>query len=122
LSWTFVFTDYNDFVLKDVTLSNIVVNTADLMEEAPELLAGRHVMMGAGDWLSLDCPVVPPTTKQDDSNDDEDDQDDDTHERQQRLPADGKFDIVLAAETLYTESARRLFCWLGICDPNPAWP
>ena len=81
-----VFADYNDFVLKDVTLSNIVINTAHI-QDAKQVIP--HVKLVAGDWLELSDELRKGSTQ-------------DTS-----VPFDGKFDLILAAETLYSEEAAR---------------
>lgn len=76
-----VFTDYNEFVLKDVTLSNVVINTAQL-DEGARADVPRVIQFGGGDWLQFAAKWL------------------------EQHPG-SKFDLVLAAETLYTESAAR---------------
>lgn len=44
--------DYNDYVLKDCTLSNIVLNLADYSNVPSEELA-KSIKMGSGDWLGV---------------------------------------------------------------------
>jgi hypothetical protein len=84
-----VFTDLNDFVLIDATLSNVVLNTTELV--SPEQLS-RYVQLGAGDWLDMSRLLL-----QNDS--------DYGAGKNLHLPVDGKFDLILAAETLYSEEA-----------------
>jgi len=51
---SFVLVDYNDFVVQDATLSNLVLNTAQVT--APEDRAGmiqQHVRLGYGDWMNM---------------------------------------------------------------------
>ena len=67
-----VFTDYNDYVLKDVTLSNVVINTFEWKN------AISHVKMGSGDWLDF-----------------------------AQNYASEQFDLIVAAETLYSPQAAR---------------
>jgi hypothetical protein len=43
--------NYNDFVVQDVTVSNIVINAAAVNVSIADLVP--HVDMGAGDWLDL---------------------------------------------------------------------
>ena len=71
------FTDYNEDVVLDATLSNIVLNT-QVDDDAPEEVrtsSFARVQVGFGDWL--DMPVSPST----------------------------RFDLILAVETMYTTKA-----------------
>jgi hypothetical protein len=68
-----ILTDYDAHVLKDVTISNLVLNVdIDIEGLVP------RIRLGAGDWLELS-----------------------------KLIDDLRFDVILASETLYTESAAR---------------
>jgi len=73
------FTDFNDFVLKDVTLANILLNTKNY--KSNEVL--DSIVIGAGDWdkMSTEILAAPATAG---------------------IPSTGRFDLLLAAETTYT--------------------
>jgi len=90
-----IFTDYNRSVVLDATISNLVLNCttkdgdpSSQMEAAVDKLL-QHVGLGAGDWMDMSSQLL--------------------QEQQQsgspRLPHDGKFDVILAAETIYSEAA-----------------
>lgn len=73
--------DYNDYVLKDALVSNVVLNLADL--DIPSDKVASCIKLACGDWFGL---------LDDDAN----------HDTTRR-----KFDWIAATETLYTvESAR----------------
>jgi predicted nicotinamide N-methyase len=89
-----MFTDYNDFVLRGVALSNIVLNTRTLaaIENLSifEAVTGR-IVMGAGDWMGMSEQLMSVVVQQEHTS----------------LPINGRFDVILAAETTYTsESAK----------------
>lgn len=75
-----LFTDFNDFVIHDVTLPNILLNTYGIPVER----VANSVVLGAGDWLEMSSHLRK-----------------EQHEFPQ-LPKDGRFDLILAAETTYT--------------------
>lgn len=98
-----LFADYNEFVLRDVTAPNVVLNGvaaaaeggADIIgnekeqlkrmrESAVRSLALR-VSMASGDWMGLSDKVTEQAGR-----------------GRSRLPTDGRFDVVLASETMYT--------------------
>jgi hypothetical protein len=111
--WKIVFTDYNDFVVQDVTVSNVVINAAAVNVPIADLVP--HVIMGAGDWLDLSRQLQLQSSSSSDNNTA------DAHQQilsesgsssspiaeQSQLPADGKFDWILAAETIYSEQAAK---------------
>jgi hypothetical protein len=71
-------TDFNDFVIQQATIPNVILNAASTMEQPnnPSAIVTavlNHVQFGHGDWLSLQLP--------------------------------SQVDLVLAAETLYSEQA-----------------
>jgi hypothetical protein len=75
--FTMVFVDYNEYVIDDVTLSNIVLNTASILNGNVQQLAQQQmVQVGSGDWKDMS----------------------------QQLQ-DRKFDFIVAAETIYTKKA-----------------
>jgi predicted nicotinamide N-methyase len=84
-------TDYNDFVLEGVTLSNIVLNTRELVNiEKLDSVITERIRLGAGDWMSMSNQLSSGVLQDEDSS----------------LPQDGRFDVILAAETTYSaESA-----------------
>lgn len=88
---TVVFSDYNEFVL-DATISNIVLNTCDLTHQDPNELIEwlkRRTLLGAGDWNEMSkCLKVGNRTN-----------------LPVAIPHDGKFDVILAAETTYSQDA-----------------
>ena len=73
-------TDYNDYVLKDALMSNIVLNMAELDINSDNL--ARSIKMGSGDWFGL--------------------LHDDTNGIGSNMH---KFDWIAATETLYTVEA-----------------
>jgi predicted nicotinamide N-methyase len=88
-----MFTDYNEFVLRGVTLSNIVLNT-QMWAAADHLntwaAVAECVVMGAGDWMEMSEQLMSGVLQQEHTP----------------LPTSGRFDVILAAETTYTlESA-----------------
>jgi hypothetical protein len=99
-----VLTDYNDHVLKDVAVSNLVINHATDLDDMLD-----RVVLGAGDWMELsehlfqrrtmllskDTAVEPIVI------------DDILAPSNDNLPVDGLFDLILAAETLYTPQAAK---------------
>jgi hypothetical protein len=111
--WTIVFTDYNDFVVQDVTVSNIVINAAAVNVPIADLVP--HIVMGAGDWLDLSRQLQLQSSSSSNNNTVEAQQQllsesgsgSPVAEQQSQLPADGKFDWILAAETIYSEQAAK---------------
>jgi hypothetical protein len=111
---TAVFTDYNDSVLLDATLSNIVLNcpsccccTSPLDTEfsITDNHVRQHIVLGAGDWLDM-SDQLQQLQQHDDHNHHCKDNDQCNHATT-KLPRDGKFDLILAAETIYSERAAR---------------
>ena len=103
----FFLTDFNDFVLRDATLSNLVLNAATAIlpvdgddDEASTIQKwSRHVRLGHGDWLNVSQQLL---SKRDDSS----------HElgsHHHNTPNDANvpstFDVILAAETVYSDQA-----------------
>jgi predicted nicotinamide N-methyase len=84
-----MFTDYNDFVVNGVTMSNIVLNVRALDGTFPLDLVAKHSVLGYGDWIDMSRQLA--------SN---------THGIPS-LPSDGRFDLILAAETTYTADSAR---------------
>lgn len=98
-----IFTDYNDYVLKDVTISNMFINIVQQVSnktikgsDADLKRVGESVLLGAGDWMNLSRQLTNA-----DAGD-------------LPLPKDGHFDLILAAETLYSEiTARETAQWFS---------
>ena len=98
-----VFTDYNHFVLKDVTLPNIILNCASNLssntgENQEHILPlNQCCSLVAGDWLELSKRLRENKMITDVNNKEE--------SAESNFPKDGRFDLILAAETTYTESS-----------------
>ena len=93
------FTDYNEFVLHDVTVPNVILNTTT-DESNPQDVTwfSKHVVLGCGDWKNMSEQLTPTAS----SNV--------TLPRNsipRIIPKDGKFDTILAAETTYSLEAAR---------------
>ena len=88
-----MFTDYNDFVLQGVTLSNIVLNTQGMLSTKNELdtTIVDKVILGAGDWLDMSNQLRSGSLREECSS----------------LPSNGQFDVILAAESTYTAQTAR---------------
>jgi hypothetical protein len=122
-----VFTDYNESVLLDATISNIVLNChqeddnydkdslaaettpireGDCHDADDEDAAGdkvpvedvvlEHLVLGSGDWLDMSQQLLNVSSSSSSSS-----------SPTSKLPVDGKFDLIVAAETTYTELAAR---------------
>jgi len=82
-------TDYNDFVINGVTASNIVLNSRADDGTFPTSFISKHAILGHGDWMDMSRQLL------------------ESNHGISSLPPDGRFDLILAAETTYTaESAR----------------
>lgn len=79
-----VFSDYNEFVLTDVTIPNIAVNLKDSVERSKLQGLLQYVAMGFGDWNAMSDQLLSQPSKK---------------------WKDGKFDMILAAETTYSSQA-----------------
>ena len=103
--YSVLFSDYNEFVLRDVTVPSIILNMESeqaLPDSSEEYLRmERHVGCVAGDWFDLsdrlargggglDAAAGGPAPSDDGGV---------------YLPPDGRFDLVLAAEVTYTEAS-----------------
>jgi hypothetical protein len=77
-----VFSDYNEFVLSDVLLSNIILNTSDLGMDGVHELA-KSIKLGSGDWYGM----LPPAPEN------------------ENVKLMHSFDWIGASETLYTVEA-----------------
>lgn len=91
-SWTLTLTDYNDFCLQDAAIPNIVLNMASIgvtfdSEQPQGTSVGKRVApllrLGHGDWMDLSRQLL----------------------EQSNNVADKTFDLILAAETVYSERA-----------------
>lgn len=104
--------DYNDFVIQDVTVSNLVLNTLHESMSNDERLAAlerldQMVQLGSGDWMDLSQQLLI-------LNDPLQAQQSASEKTQRRLPGNGCFHIILAAETLYsTESTESTALFLS---------
>lgn len=115
-NFTVVFTDYNDSVVLDATISNIVLNAqigavssgmTTTTDDNPtttgdDVLA--HVVLGAGDWMDMSKQLLMQQQQQQTDTPLDVAQNNHNHKH---LPSDGKFDLILAAETIYSEAAAR---------------
>ena len=94
-----VFTDYNGFVLRDVTLPNLVLNCDQDYEGI-----GRYCSLIAGDWLEFSRALKERNSNTCIGMD---------KDSIAKFPPNGKFDLILAAETTYTlSSANDTAYWL----------
>lgn len=93
-----VFTDYNHFVLEDVTLPNIVLNCVADDDHGASWRNLQHCCrLIAGDWMELSRRLEAGTLNSGAPPQD----------AAAAVPADGRFDLILAAETTYTPAAAR---------------
>lgn len=128
LPCTVWFSDFNEFVLKYVTLKNVAINAKTALikkrrtpsttrassssssssstEWKSDTIASwlaDHVVFGAGDWNTMSQQLL--------SSDNQQHQRQDGNERCRPccppIPTNGIFDVILAAETTYSESAAR---------------
>jgi Lysine methyltransferase len=92
--FTVVFTDYNESVLLDATISNAVLNCFSVIpeDERPGVTSmdvlSEHVVLGGGDWLDMSHQIRDNISGYE--------------TLLSKLPPDGYFDMILAAETIYT--------------------
>mmetsp|Transcript_3443 Transcript_3443/g.5730 ORF Transcript_3443/g.5730 Transcript_3443/m.5730 type:complete len:379 (+) Transcript_3443:40-1176(+) len=87
-----LFADFNDFVLKDVTMANILLNTEGHSVEE----VAASVVFGAGDWLAMSTQLEQNAAELANGA---------QQQQQPLLPSNGRFDLILAAETTYTAEA-----------------
>mmetsp|Transcript_16994 Transcript_16994/g.37001 ORF Transcript_16994/g.37001 Transcript_16994/m.37001 type:complete len:436 (-) Transcript_16994:143-1450(-) len=92
-----LFSDYNEFVLRDATVPNIVLNM-DSERPCPNDKREWEKVQGcvgcvSGDWIDLSNKLQ--TASLGDANE----------TSSIPLPSDGRFDLILAAETTYTEES-----------------
>jgi SAM-dependent methyltransferase len=94
--FTVVLTDYNENVLVDATISNTVLNCVNETsgDDRPGTntsdAVAKHIVMGGGDWLDMSYQMSENLP--------------DNEMLLSKLPLDGYFDLILAAETIYTTS------------------
>ncbi|GKY93024.1 histidine protein methyltransferase 1 [Mayamaea pseudoterrestris] len=112
--------DYNDNVLKDVTISNLVVNFCGFASES----VLENVVLGAGDWMQMSEQLLRLKSKQSATTDNDENGEAAGEEAingntskiscssSTKLPVDGQFDMILAAETLYTPQAAQETAYL----------
>uniref|UniRef100_A0A6U9W0X7 protein-histidine N-methyltransferase n=1 Tax=Pseudo-nitzschia australis TaxID=44445 RepID=A0A6U9W0X7_9STRA len=98
------FSDYNEFVIKDVTMPNVAINVQDTCSKRLDSVDGQqniehwlreHVTFGAGDWLVMSDTLFEKGT-------------DSIALKQPKhpaLPKDGLYDCILASETTYSETS-----------------
>lgn len=92
------FSDYNDFVVRDVTMQNVAINVKDAYsktENQPQKIAHwlkEHVAFGAGDWLAMSDDLLCEDPKQ---------------PKPPAIPQNGLFDYILASETNYSKESTR---------------
>ena len=98
---TVLFTDYNSFVLRDVTLPNIILNCINKNNHKHPTLSSITKLI-AGDWMELSKQIKTNKRLQEELN----------------LSCDTKdncsrFDLILASETTYTvTSSKETAYWL----------
>lgn len=91
------FSDYNEFVIKDVTVPNVAINIRDScsggmdsMNESNQIdrLLNENTAFGSGDWMVMSDLLIGKDT-----------------EMPPAVPRNGLFDCILASETTYSENA-----------------
>jgi hypothetical protein len=102
------FTDYNGFVLRDVTLPNIWLNVTNeqnsMCNESDQSVIWKDlVTLISGDWSSLSSSLSAKTLDQ--SCKPAEDNEVDCINLDRQAPKDGRFDLLLASETTYTTKA-----------------
>lgn len=100
LDFTVVFTDYNESVLLDATVSNAVLNCIGEIPQDDDRAGmstsdevAKHIVLGGGDWLDMSHQIRESTR--------------DVQMLSSKLSPDGYFDLILAAETIYTTTTAR---------------
>jgi hypothetical protein len=86
-----IFADFNDFVLSDVTLPNVLLNTTEW--DWKQVLS--TVSFGAGDWLELSERFMDIRMQQNNN----------TSQDSSGMDKTVLFDLILASETTYTEKS-----------------
>lgn len=98
------FSDYNEFVIRDVTIPNAAINVRDSCSNGLNPMNGtnqiatllkENIAFGSGDWLAMSDLLLGKNTG--------------SVSIEQRippaLPRNGLFDCILASETTYSEEA-----------------
>jgi predicted nicotinamide N-methyase len=96
------FSDYNEFVLNDVTIRNVALNVQESWLELSSSIESQHdsiitwldnhVAFGAGDWNDMSRMLLTQQQVEE-------------QKQPKAVPNDGMFDFVFAAETTYSETA-----------------
>mmetsp|Transcript_768 Transcript_768/g.1212 ORF Transcript_768/g.1212 Transcript_768/m.1212 type:complete len:430 (-) Transcript_768:688-1977(-) len=113
-----LFTDYNSFVLRDVTLPNIILNcnTSERNNDEGGTIFERIIRMTAltaGDWMALSHSLKSGSLLKEENQQQQQGQGQQLGGEKQRvkvqleLPKDARFDLILASETTYTESSAK---------------
>ncbi len=95
-----LFSDYNDFVLRQLTCNNILLNSQqptrnqDVGTDEKDLF--NNILLASGDWMDLSYSLQKSTSMGD----------------QEQTDVNDKFEIILAAETTYTPRAARETAYL----------
>ncbi len=101
-----IFTDYNAFVLRDVTLPNILLNCVYSKNEEEINLMKRMIGLYAGDWMDLSDKLKNGLISNNDSIESD-------ISRQTVEMDESRFNLILASETTYTNTAStETACWL----------
>ena len=91
------FSDYNEFVIRDVTVPNVAINIRDSYSDGMDSMNGlnqiEHLLnentaFGSGDWMVMSDLLLGKNT-----------------EIPPAAPRGGLFDCILASETTYSENA-----------------
>ena len=97
-----LFSDYNDFVLRQITCNNILLNShkqttknQDIDTDQTNLF--NNILLASGDWMDLSYSLQKSTTM---------------GENHQKNDSNDKFQIILAAETTYTPRTARETAYL----------
>jgi protein-histidine N-methyltransferase len=120
---TFVMADYNRSVVESITLPNLILNTMDVLAnedginnavdeddtghedsitaKAVEAMLSHHIVLGAGDWMDMSEQLLRSSCSDISASSAVKVK----HSESCALPQDGYFDMILAAETLYTPQA-----------------
>jgi predicted nicotinamide N-methyase len=87
-----IFSDFNEFVLNNVTIPNILLNSAKKVDDSTNDFSrlSRHVALGFGDWNDMSDQLLSSSCGSD---------------FPPSVPNDGKFELILAAETTYSSTA-----------------
>lgn len=102
-----IFTDYNDYVLSDVTLPNIILNTMTSNHSENIILSekirylNQIVTLVSGDWMDVSDQLKPVLISKGCVDNTKN-----VHVR---------FDLILAAETTYTPEASKDTAYLLLC-------